>query len=133
MNVKKMGAIAGVIVLLIPALSLCAGCASKPAVTVDTGDIERLRYELESLRGEYDSLKQNYQQLADESQFYADYYRRATAVIESGLGELSALGADSAGEIQKLRSYIAILRNIVNNIIAGGQGEGRQDTQADGD
>ena len=128
--------IIGILVVLFvvcAVLSLCTGCASKPAVIVDTGDIEQLRHELESLRSEYARLQQNYQQLADESQFYADYYRRATAVIESGLGELSALGTDSAGEIQKLRSYVAILRNIVNNIIAGEQGKGQQDIKADGD
>ena len=122
-----------VLLIVCAVLSLCTGCASKPAVVVDTGDIDRLRYELESLRGEYEHLQSDYRRLAVESQFYADYYRRTTAVIESGLGELSALGTDSAGEIQKLRSYVAILRNIINGIIAGEQGEGRQDTQTDGD
>jgi outer membrane murein-binding lipoprotein Lpp len=108
-----------VLFIICAMLSLCTGCASKPAIVVDTGDIEQLRHELESLRGEYDRLQSDYSRLADESQFYADYYRRATTILESGLGELGTLGADSAGEIQKLRSYVAILRNIVNNLISG--------------
>jgi cell division protein FtsL len=115
------------------ALSLCTGCATQSPVVIDTGNIERLRYEYEQLRSEYDKLQQDYSRLVAESQFYADYYRNATAAIEAGIRELGELGTDSAGEIAKIRTNLAVLRNIINQIIAGQSGEGRQNTGVDAD
>src|SRR5215510_566994 len=91
-------------VLYIFSIVLCLGtigCATQQPVIVDTGDIERLRHEYEQLRGEYNRLQQDHQRLVSESQFYADYYRNAAAAIETGIRELSELGADSAGEIAR--------------------------------
>jgi prefoldin subunit 5 len=93
-----------------------SGCQSKPVV-IDSGDFERVRSEYQQLREEYERLQSDYRQFAEGQQFYVDYYRNATARIESGLNELASLGADSSGEIQKLRSLINILRNIVQGII----------------
>jgi len=121
-----------VFICVISGLSI--GCASKPEpVVIDTGDIERLRYQYEQLRSEYDKLQQDYSRLVAENQFYADYYRNATAAIADGIQELGELGTDSANEIARIRTNIAILRNIINNIIEGEHGEGRQDTGTDSD
>jgi len=117
------------IVSLIAVWIVCSGCASKPAVIVDTGDIERLRSELEYYRGECDRLQRDNSRIIADGQFYADYYQSATEAIGAGIGELAVLGADSLSEIARLRSYITVLRNIVDSIIAGEQREGQQDSQ----
>ncbi|MDR2923434.1 MAG: hypothetical protein LBU85_08860 [Treponema sp.] len=110
-----------------------SGCRTQQPVIVDTGDIERLRYEYQQLRDEYDRLKQDYARLIADQQFYVDYYLNATTRIGQGIRELQEIGNSSAAEIAKLRSCIAIIRNIVNGIIEGQQGERQQDTQIDGD
>jgi len=132
MNAKIILGILALLFIVCAVLSLCSGCTTQPII-VDTGDIERLRAEYRQLREEYNRLQQDHQRLIDDQQFYADYYRNATAAIETGIRELGELGTDSLSEIARLRSYIAILRSIVNNILEGEQREGRQDTQADGD
>jgi prefoldin subunit 5 len=113
------------IVVIIAFICAGAGCKTQQPVIVDTGDIERLRAEYQQIRGEYERLQQDYQRLAENQQFYVDYYRNATERIGSGLDQLSELSADSAGEIQRLRGYATVLRNIINGIIAGEQGEGQ--------
>jgi len=109
-----------------------SGCGSQQPVVVDTGDIERLRYEYQQLRDEYSQLQQDYQRLAERSRFYAGYYQNATERIAAGADELAEIGRSNADEIATLRSNIAILRKIINGIAEGQQREGRQDTQADG-
>jgi uncharacterized phage infection (PIP) family protein YhgE len=96
-----------------------SGCKSQQPVVIDTGDIRQLRYELESLREEYNRLQSDYQQLANDSKFYADYYQHATETIAAGIRELNEIGTDSMAEIQKLRNYATIFRNIINNINTG--------------
>ena len=117
-------------------VSICAGfnsCKSQQsAVIVDTGDIGRLRSEYQQLRNEYDKLQSDYKRLVEDQQFYAEYYLNATAAIGSGLDELANIGTDSVAEIAKLRGYVAILRNIINAIIAGQQEERQQDSGVDG-
>jgi len=110
----------------------CSGCTTRSPVIVDTGDIDKLRYEYKQLREEYNRLQSDYRQLTDDSKFYADYYRHTTETIGRGLEEIGELGNSSAGEISKLRSYIAVIRNIIKGIIAGQQREGQQDSQVDG-
>jgi len=112
-------------------LCLWAGCKAGPAF-IDAGDIERVRSDYQQLRSEYEKLQSDYKRLADENQYYLDYYRNATAAIESGLGELSNLGADSAGEIQKLRILITVLRNIVQSLIDLESGAGKRDSGFEG-
>jgi len=133
MNEKADSTINGIIIgcFICAIVFLFTECATRPVV-VDTGDIERLRLEYEQLRSEYSRLQQDHQRLIADQQFYAGYYRNATAAIESGIRELGKLGADSAGEIARIRANLAILRSIVNSIIAGERGEGRQDTEAGG-
>jgi prefoldin subunit 5 len=121
-----------IILLLITIAIMVSGCKTGSPVVVDTGDIERLRSEYQQLRSEYERLQSDYKQLTDESKFYADYYRRATEAIGNGLAELGKLGNDSAGEIAKLRSYITVLRNIIQGIIEGQYGERQENPQADG-
>ena len=104
------------VAFLLLSAGIFSGCATKPVV-IDAGDTERVRFEYQQLRGEYEKLESDYKRLAEDSQWYVDYYRNATAAIESGLGELASIGADSAGEIQKLRILISILRNIVQSLI----------------
>jgi hypothetical protein len=113
--------------------SLFIDCANKPAVIVNAGDFERLRYEFESFRNEYEKLQSDYSRLVAESEFYADYYRNATAAIEAGIRELNALGTDSANEIARIRTNTAILRNIIQSIITGEQREGRPNIKIDAD
>ena len=100
---------------------LLTGCQTQPTV-VDTGDIERLRQEHNAIRAEYERLQSDYNKLTKDSQFYADYYQQTTATIGTGLGELSTIGASNESEIAKLRKYVEVLRNIVNNIINGESG-----------
>ena len=119
------------ILCLITAGTILSGCQSQRPVLVDTGDIERLRYEYRQLMDEYNKLQQDYQRLAERSQFYADYYQYATERIAAGTDELAKIGASSADEITKIRNNIAILRKIINGIIEGQQNEGRQNPQTD--
>jgi len=97
----------------------CSGCKTQQPVVVDTGTIERIRSEYQQLRSEYERLQSDYNKLTEDSKFYADYYQSATATIATGIDELSKLGTDNAAEIAKLRSYVTILRGIVNGIIEG--------------
>jgi len=134
MNEKKIYITVFVVAVIIGFIlaALFSGCKTGSPVVVDTGDIERLRSEYQQLRSEYERLQSDYKQLTDESKFYADYYRHATEAIGSGLAELDKLGNDSAGEIAKLRSYISVLRNIIQGIIEGQHGERQENPQADG-
>jgi len=119
--------------IILGVISVCStGCTTRPAVVIDTGDIERVREEYNQLREQYKRLESDYQRLTEENQFYVDYYRSTTAAIESGLDELSKFGADSAGEIQRLRSLVFVLRDIIYRIIEKQQREGQQDSQVDG-
>jgi uncharacterized phage infection (PIP) family protein YhgE len=115
-------------------LAIAGGsCASKPAVIVDTGDIERLRADYEQLRSQYESLQSDHSRLIAEQQFYADYYRHTTERIESGLQEIQRAGTENLDFIEQLRINIAILTRIINGIIAGEQGEGLENTKPDGE
>jgi len=111
----------------------CSGCKTQQPVIVDTGNIERLRAEYQQLRDEYDKLQSDYQRTIADNKYYADYYQSATETIAAGTRELAALGASSAEEITKLRSYVAIFRIIINGIIEGQQGEGYKDITPNGD
>ena len=108
-------------------LGLCSGCQTQSPVIIDSGDIERLRAEYNELRAEYDKLQSDYSRLVTESQFYAEYYKHTTEAIADGIRELSELGSDSLTEIAKLRSYITILRNIIDSINSGQSAEGQPD------
>jgi prefoldin subunit 5 len=130
MNGKEIFSLIALVFSILLAVC-CSGCATKPAVVIDTGDIERLRYEYQQLRSQYDKLQSDYQRLTNESKFYADYYFNTTETIAKGIGEIGKLGIDSLSEIAKLRSYITIFRTIIDSIITGQQREGREDSQAD--
>lgn len=119
------------VIILSVILCFWTGCTT-PAAIIDTGDIERIRYEYQQLRTEYDKLQSDYQRLANDSQFYADYYQHATEAITTGIAELAELGNDNATEIAKLRGYVIILRNIINDIIAREQRSESGQTQIDG-
>jgi len=103
--------------LIILSAFVCTGCTSQSATVIDTGDIERIRFDYQQLKTEYDKLQSDYQKLANDSQFYAEYYQHATEAITAGIIELTELGNNNATEIAKLRSYVTILRNIINDII----------------
>jgi hypothetical protein len=121
-----------IIILLIAVGIALSGCKTRSPVVIDTGDIERLRSEYQQLRNDYDSLKSDYAQFLEDSQYYVDYYRNATAAIESGIEELNAIGNNQLTEIAKLRANIAVLRKIILGIIEGQQREGQQNSQTDG-
>ena len=126
--------LANIVLFILIGFSMCSvGCSSKPVVIVDTGDIERLRFEYQQLRAEYNQLQANYSRLITESKFYADYYSNATAAIASGITELDRLGSSMADDIAKLRGYNNILRNIVNNIIIGQSTERQSNIEIDAD
>jgi len=95
-----------------------AGCQStgQPLV-IDTGDFERVRFEIEQLRSEYATLQQSYRELTESNRFYAEFYRSTTEAIGRGLGELHTIGTDSQSEIARLRELVGILRSIVSIII----------------
>jgi len=98
------------IAVLAAALNL-AGCRStgQPLV-IDTGDFERVRFDLEQLRSEYAALQQAYRESTE-------FQRITTETIGRGLDELSGIGADSQSEIARLRELVGILRSIVSIII----------------
>jgi len=103
---------------------LFTGCRTGQPMVIDTGDFERVRHEFEHLRGEHAVLQQAYRELAESSQFFIDFHRQATGRIESGLGELSELGAGSLTEIARLRELAGILGSVVQVIIDAGAGTG---------
>jgi hypothetical protein len=124
-----------VFIFCVFSLVLCfwAGCKTQQPVIIDTGDIERLRYEYQLLREEYNQLQSDYSRLVFESKFYADYYSNTTAAIANGIAELGELENDNATEIAKLREYIAIVRNIIQGIIAREYAERPADFEIDPD
>jgi len=129
---EKVFVVIIIIAIILCVVSVCStGCTTRPPVVIDTGNIERVREEYNQLREQYKRLESDYQQLTEEQQFYVDYYRSTTAAIESGLNELSKLGTDSAGEIQRLRSLVLILKDIIYGIIERQQREGQQNSQID--
>jgi hypothetical protein len=93
-------------------------------LVIDSADFERVRFELEQLGREHAELQSAYRDLAESSRFFADFHRSATEAIGLGLGELSALGADSLGEIAQLRELVAILRSIVQVVLDADAGIG---------
>jgi hypothetical protein len=109
--------------LILTILWLGSGCKSDPVI-IDTGDIEKLRYEYQYLRDQYDKLRQDYNDLTESSKRYAEYYQSTTESIKSGLDQLSGYGTSSIGEIDRIREYLKILAGIINSIIEGQSGEG---------
>ena len=107
-----------------------AGCRTQPVI-VDTGDIERLRHELVELGREHAQLQLAYRELAQSSQFFIDFHRNTAERIESGLGELSVIGTGSLAEIERLRGFVTVLRDIINGIISGEPEAGANDIGPD--
>ena len=121
-------------IFCIMAFTFClwtTGCKTEPVI-IDTGNIERIRQEYNDLRTEYERLQSDYNELTANSKFYADYYQHATESIGIGLDELDRIGTDNAGEIEKLREYVTILRGIILSIIEGESGKSDKNIEIDG-
>jgi len=116
---QKIIIILVVLFVICAVIGLCSGCRSQQPIIADTGIVEQLRYEYQQLRNEYDKLQSDYSRLVEESNYYAEYYRNATAAIETGLAKLNEIGSGQLAEISALRTNIAIIRNIIQAIIDG--------------
>jgi hypothetical protein len=114
--------------LVLPvAVGMGTGCRAAPVYITGAEDIGRLRGDLEQLDSQYQQLLADNRRLAEENARLVERYRETTEEIRAGLDRLADAGGAIQGDIDRLRTSLVLIRDILQKLADFGTGTGGED------